>query len=181
MDTRYSALARKYAQAFLNLFMDRLSIDDCLSLVKLKYFFKSHKQALFFLSLHHISLELKMRFIDEIIVKFNLKQEFRKLFEVLLEHNRCHLIIDVLRKICSIYRARNNVILFTISSSYPLEVTSLEILENFLARQTGSTIIGIPQVDKNLIAGIRMQSENYLWEYSLKKQLQRLKRAVESQ
>jgi len=161
--------------------MDKLSVDDCLNLTKLKYFLKSHQQALFFLSLHHIPFELKMKFLEKIIATFTLASEFKKLFRILLVHNRCHIIIDVLRQICSIYRRRNNVLLFTVSSSYPLKQSSLEVLTHFLASQTGSTIICVPQENKNLIAGIRMQSETYLLEYSVKKQLQHLKKTINSQ
>ena len=84
-------------------------------------------------------------------------------------------MIEVLHQIAGLYEERQGIEAFTISSSAPLEKNDLEKIYTFLADQTHHTITCDAIQDKQLIGGIRMKSEQHLWEYSIKKQLARIR------
>jgi len=66
--------------------------------------------------------------------------------------------------------------IFNITSSHHLDISDLEIIEKFLAFKTGKKIISHHNLNKKLIAGIRLESNTLLWEYSIYKQCETLRK-----
>lgn len=174
MDIKLTVLARKYAQAYLNLFGDQLSEKDYQKLQTLSEFIEAHRQTVFFLGLQSIAAEDKEKIIFKLVDQYNLPISLKKLISALIKNNRAALIGKTLAQICELYRKNNRIMLFQISSSCPLEEKYLHVINKFLTDKTGLTIISKSEVKKDLIAGLRLQSNMYLWEYSIKKQINRL-------
>lgn len=168
-------IARKYAKAFLNSFINKISLEEFEAIKKLKEFFTKHKKTLFFLSIPNINSEQKYTLLVELFKKFETSPHLNSLIKLLLEHKRIFLIKDVLEHILILYKKLKNIMLFDISSSHQLDKSSLEIIEKFLAAQTGKSIISQHKIDKDLVAGIRLKSESLLWEYSIQKQCEALR------
>ncbi len=167
-------IARRYALAFLNVFPLQLETID------------SIKQAITFLDQHdEVFLMLKIPLLDDekkthalqdyLIEKFALPEVFKQLIAVLISQKRSYLINDILRLLVELYEERANIEFFEVRSSAPLNDADLKAVEQFLADNTNHTILAQQVPDKELIAGIRLQSAQHLWEYSVAKQL----RAVE--
>ncbi len=163
-------VAKKYAQAFLNVYADELSLDDfkriCVAAGMLR-----DKRIAFFLRLSAIDAETKRAALYEFLQTTQIHPLCKKLVDLLLEDNRSFLIHPVLVYLCVFYKKRKGVAQFTIASSHPLKQEELEILQQFLVKLIGCYIIYSSKIDKKLIAGIRLQSNEFLWEHSIRKQL----------
>ncbi|MFC1842740.1 ATP synthase F1 subunit delta [Candidatus Dependentiae bacterium] len=163
-------ITRKYAKAFLNLYLEKISVDLFNNIKKLEKFFDAHKTAVYFLSIPSIKRKTKEKILNELFEKFGLKNLFEPLIRVLATDKRLFLIDEIAKNIRLLYKERKNIMMFNITSSHQLGSQDLEIIEQFLASKTGKKIMSQYNIDKSLVAGIRLQSSTLLWEYSIKKQ-----------
>ncbi len=170
-NAKTAAIARKYAAALINLFLDILTQNDYENLLKAMHFLEVQNRALFFLQLPILEESVKEKGIRKLVERFSLPESIIKLLLLLLKHNRASLIPDVLWYITELYKQRRKILAFTIHSSHELHEKQIAAIKQFLARHTGSDIIYTYKEDKNLIAGIRLQSTTWLWEYSIRKHL----------
>lgn len=178
MDIKATILSRKYAEAFLNLYMDSITDDMIIQLEELSDYLKSHKNALIFFGLHHISIEEKLRLFEKIETRIKPTLSIKKLFELLIKHNRVVLFPRIIDTICKLYRKRNNIMMFDIQTTHTLDAQEIAVIQQFLSHKTKKKITSTQQVNKDLIAGLRLQSETFLWEHSINKQLKRLTQSV---
>ncbi len=170
---RDTFIARKYSIAFLNIYIDKIDDNIFLNIEKtLNYLLYNH-DVLSFFSLPNISLTDKTNLIEIFLKKFQLPDEFKNLILLLIKHNRITLITDVLKYISYVYQDMNNSMKFEITSVCKLSKSDINILENFLIKKTGKKIIPVFKINKNLIAGISMQSDSQMWEFSINQQLKK--------
>ena len=97
---------------------------------------------------------------------------------LLFAHNRIFLLESVLHDICCIYKHEHNeidVMLSTAHEILPEQVAALT--EFFTSNSKGNVTMHVVR-DPSLIAGVRMQSETWLWEDSVAKKLRALKQNV---
>lgn len=174
-------LARKYATAFLNVFIDTISIQDYCALEALKTFLTEHADLIAILKLNVISREKKIQYIEMLFEQSGLPaSSYKKLVALLADDQRLYLIVDVVKQIELLYRMRRNIEEFAIHSSHKLAKEQLEQIKNFLSQKINKHIIYKYQYNKRLIAGIRLQSDVLLWEYSIARQLRDLQRIAKS-
>lgn len=164
-------VARKYAQACLHVCAAHFEKDDLHNLVEMSDFLRENHRLVFFLGLPIISQERKKFFLYELAQRFQLNHLIDRLIHLLLHDKRLFLLADVLRLMSQLYREDRGILEFSISSYPRISANDLNELKQFLARSTGCAIIYTDHEDKNLIAGIRMESTTYLWEYSIAQQL----------
>ncbi len=164
-------LAKKYAEAVINVFGASMSRDDIAHIRIIVTFLEGHKKALFFLKLSRIDRYVKLRALDALFVDISDKKPFLAIIRLLIDDNRGYLVYQVLRELVSLYESMHNIMSCRITSSHELSAVELTKVQQFLARQTGSDIIYTYSQDKSLIAGLRVQSKTILWEHSIRKQL----------
>lgn len=169
-------LSRKYAQAFINLYTDSISIDLFEKIKEMEIFLNSRKKAIYFLSIPNIKMETKQKVLNAIFEKFGVKKILEPLIKVLSEQKRLFLINDILRDIRFLYKERKNIITFNVSTSHEISDTDFKVIKHFLETQTNKNIICYHNIDKSLIAGLRLNSSNFLWEYSIRKQCETLRK-----
>lgn len=174
MKYQEALIAKKYAKAFLNLFIDEISLKDYQRIVALRQFLKDRREVLTFLGLTQLEPLKKCAAFDFLIDKFKLPVSLKRLITILVEDKREYLFPTVLYYIELIYRQRKKILAFMVKSSASLDAVTLRIIEKFLERKTGQRILTEQIVDKSLIAGIRLISNQYLWEYSIAKRLRAL-------
>jgi ATP synthase F1 delta subunit len=180
MDIRATILARKYAQAFLNLYIDQITPQSYAHLLNLQVYLHNHRNALIYFSFPHIALEEKLALFDKLEEKIKPSEPVKKLFKSLIKHNRIMLAPEILIKICDLYRERKNILLFSIESSHELDADAIATIEQFLRHNTGKKIESKSHVNHTLIAGLRLQSNTLSWEYSIHKQLQELTKRIKT-
>lgn len=167
-------LARRYAKAFTNVFFSQISVRDVENIFQAADYLALRRRTRFFLRLPVIDVSVKKQVLDLVCKRFSLPLVVEQTIDLLLQHKRSYLLHDVLFYIAELYCARQNILAFTIKSSHHLSQESVEVIQNFLARKTGCTITYTNKIDKKLIAGIRLESSAFLWEYSIAKHLRRI-------
>jgi len=165
-------LAKKYAAAFLNVFIDEVPLEHFKQVCALATFLHDHRHFLFFLTVPALDDAVKQQAILNIVASFKLGEPFRKLVMVLAADKRLFLLHRVFSALCSLYKKRKGIEVFTIATSHTLEEEERAYVVKFLATITGKTVMCKDVIDASLIAGIRLQSDAYLWEYSVRKQLE---------
>jgi len=162
--------ARRYAQAFLNLFA--LSSTDMQNVAKAIHFLDTHREIFSLLKVPLLDPQIKLNALTEYLLgQFSLPATFEKLISVLLLQKRTYLIQNVLKEMIELYEEKKGIETFIITSAGALDPNDMEKIEQFLARHTHHTIVCVQEEDKRLIAGIRMQSNYHVWEYSIRKRL----------
>ncbi len=174
MDRSQRFLARRYALAFLEVNGNALSFVDIQAFDKAVVFFKTHKQVSFLLDLTLLTFESKRQAITQFLNNLHLPDCCSSLFELVLRHKRSSLFPEIFDQLSQLYRIRLNILHFTVESALPLLDEDKHAIELFLKNQVTATIECSYEVDKNLIAGVRIHNEKYLWEYSAKAQLRAL-------
>jgi len=168
-------LAKKYATAFLNVFERDVSLQDISHVCAAGDFLTRNRTLLYFLAWPALSVDVKIKALQDVLEKFRLAYSFEKLVALLAADRRLHIIDAVFSHICLLYMTRKKIANVAITSSHQLSPADIETIEQFLVNITGLSIIYDYKIDKNLIAGIRLQSGTFLWQYSVRKQLDQMK------
>jgi len=173
-----SPIAKKYAHAYLNVFGDKHTFEDFFSMWRASQFLSEHQNLLFYLSLPMIQDVDKKRFIDLFFDKFHLFDSLKQLFYLLLKNKHAYLAADTLRDIYGLYKIKNNISDLQVTSSSDLSEEKIEEIKNFFIKKTGQRVVVRYSVNPSLIAGVRLQSETHLWDYSIAQQLRKLKQEL---
>jgi F-type H+-transporting ATPase subunit delta len=171
MNDAYYDLARKYAIAFVNVYDQKIPeslYDEIKNLASELY---QRKNLLISLTVPGISYETKYHALKRLLPA----SYFNSLIQLLLQDNRIIILPEVLDYIAQEYYKRHTIIVCTITSSHVLDQSAVDAIVHFLTVQTESVIKYTLIIDHNLIAGIRVQSDQFVWEYSIRKQLQCVK------
>ena len=167
-------IAKKYAKAFMLVFPESFSRDHIPAMNYAHNFLKTHKKIVFFLQLPQFNEERKKAMIADLIRYFSLPESLESLIHLLIKHNRTFYFPDVLSNIIELYAEKTNSIEFLCSSTQILSQQQQDAIRKFLNHSLNKEIILTSTVDNSIIAGLRLKSHNYLWEYSVHKQIQAL-------
>ncbi|MFC1845688.1 ATP synthase F1 subunit delta [Candidatus Dependentiae bacterium] len=173
-----TVVARNYATAFLNSYIDEISVDDFSAVRQVLTFWESNRGITSLLDMPGLSVDEKMDGVKQLLKKLSAPPSLGELIFLLIRHKRVFLIKDVLAQVCSLYKRKKDILFFTISSAHQLLDDELSSIKQFLERKTGKTILYECAIDKDLIAGIRCQSETLVWEHSVRKQLDDLRKQL---
>jgi F-type H+-transporting ATPase subunit delta len=174
IDLAADVIAKRYAQAFLNIYGSQYTLDNMQAIALWNDFFRENQQMTYSLALPFISQEKKKEGLVLLQKKFNIPSTFTSLIDLLFQAKRIHLLPIVSQKILELYKKRNNVMTCVITSSHASRKEDIETIVQFISKKTRATIQYTYAQDKSLIAGIRVRSATISWEYSIKKQLQKL-------
>jgi F-type H+-transporting ATPase subunit delta len=167
--------AKNFASAFLNLYINSISEKDLLNLISLSSYLKQNNKLINYVCKISITTNGSCNFFKLLLKKFDLPIVFQKLVDLLANRKLLYLINDIFSQIILLYQKRNKVMLFNIKSVIPLEENDLYKLKIFLEKTTNNKIIETLEIDKSLIAGIKAQSNNFLFENSISKKLKTLR------
>ena len=173
-----SDVAKKYAQAYLNVCAQEHTFEDYCSMWRAAQFLSEHHSLLFYLSLSIIDEVDKKRFIDLLFEKFHLFPSLKQLFYLLLKNKHIHLAADTLRDIYALYKIQHNIVDVQLTSSGELTEKQIEEIKHFFTQLSGHHVQIRHHVNSALIAGIRLQTATNLWEYSIAQQLRKIKQEL---
>jgi ATP synthase F1 delta subunit len=178
MNLLENILAKKYAVAFLNLTIDSISQDDYYNLKTAAEYCKKNYTFFFLLNTPTIPITTKKTTLVTLLQQLNIPQSLQSLVELILKHQRVFLLPAIFEQLVRVYEQRKKIVPFTFYSSHTLDKNQCEILRTFLTKKTNCHITYKQSQSKKLIAGIRMQSDFFLWEYSVAKQLRALRKTI---
>lgn len=170
-------IAYKYAIAFLNVYRDRLTFDDIKNIHEAAQFLSKHRRALFLLKVPIIKQQIKQEGLYAFCRRFGLIDEVHNLIKLLLKHKQAYLLADVLKAIVYWYQQQHHISNIMVTSSIVLPQSYRDAIVQFVDQR----VMGIKQyrfeINPQLIAGIRIQSDTILWEISIDKRLRELAHA----
>jgi F-type H+-transporting ATPase subunit delta len=169
-------IANKYAKAFMAVFPKSLTFADIGKIETARNFLQTHKQILLFLQLPQFDQERKKSMIADLIHHFALPHHLSSIILLLITHDRSFYIPAVFSCITQLYKEQINSIEFSIKSAHNLNDKQITSIKQFLGQLLDKNIIGTVSIDPSLIAGLRLQSNDYLWEYSIRKHIQTLQK-----
>lgn len=169
-------LAQKYAHAFINVFGSVISYDEVRYGGQAASYLYHHRRALFLLKISTLDDEVKRKGLRELCQKFKLPAAFETLIDLLLHDGRAYLFAAVLDVLVLTYRKVHAIAEFHVTSASVLKPDTRVFLEKFMNGKTTSTNFYTYDLNQSLIAGVRMQSDTLLWEYSIDKKLRALAR-----
>lgn len=176
MNIKRLELSRKYAQAFINIFIDKLSFDTLDNLNNFIVFLKENRKFSFYLSLSTIDNNIKHDILSKVIENMGLPKEFNKLTKLLLKDKRIFILDSVIFYIRELLKSKLNILEFKIITPRETPKNFNDNLLKFLSSKlSNKKILYNNYIDKSLIAGVKAYSTNYLWEHSIKQQLRSLK------
>jgi F0F1-type ATP synthase delta subunit len=172
MKTPRRQIVKKYTHAFLRTYNSQFIPADRESVSCYLSFLHEHHQITFFA--YHAALdagnkiELFMRAFDEsCISRMQMRQALEKLITILVYHERILLLPEILKLIIVRFYAAIGYQHALISTSHAInEQEQQEIIESFKAL-ADKNIDAEFSVDPQLIAGLRIISQDYLWESSI--------------
>lgn len=167
-------ISQKYAKAFMALFPKAVTLTDLEKINNAQKFLQKHKQALLFLQLPRFNLQTKKAMIADLVSHFSLPEQLSAIILLLIKHNRSFYIPDVLLCINQLYKKQTNSMTFSVESAHALSEKQINTIKEFLEKSIHKNIIMEPSLDRSLIAGLRLQSDEYVWEYSVRKHLKAL-------
>lgn len=172
-------LARRYARAFLNVFEDSFTPQAMEALIALVIFLKKHAHACFLMELSFLSVDAKKEAVRDLCLRFKVTEGVQRLFLLLIDHQRTSLAPDVFDAVIDLYKRKENYVYFSVSTTCELSDQQKKMIEEFLQDQVKGMVFCSYAIDKTLIAGIRMQSDNWLWENSVKSRLRTLQQTLQ--
>lgn len=164
-------ITKKYALAFFKVFGHHIHYTDSAKIEAAQKLLSLRRNILFFLQLPHLDVTTKSSLIEDLVDYLALPTVFLHLFMVLVKDNRIFYSSRILFFIVQLYKQSHNIQCFTITTAHEISTHQKERIKYFLNTLTGSSIMCSYAINRSLIAGIRMQSFEYLWEYSVRKQL----------
>ena len=167
-------IANKYAKAFMAVFPKSLTFADIGKIKIAQKFLQTQKQILLFLQLPQFDHDRKKSMIADLISHFSLPHHLAAIISLLITHNRSFYIPAVFSSIIQLYQEQTNSIEFSIKSTQNLNEKQIESIKRFLGQLLDKNITSTTSIDTSLIAGLRLQSDDYLWEHSVRKHIQTL-------
>lgn len=171
-------IALRYAQAFLNVYGAKLTEQNYEALEHIAHDLEDQKRVLFFFGLSMIPDTVKYDALDLLCKPYACGPQFKRLLVVLLASQRMYLLPFILKAIIKGYRELHAYTTGTLASSHPLTDEQKKILHHLFEKKIGTTLMLEYSVVPELIAGIRFQTDELVWEYSVDKQLRDIERSL---
>ncbi|MCK4265384.1 F0F1 ATP synthase subunit delta [Candidatus Babeliales bacterium] len=173
-----NTIAQKYASAFLNLYINQLSIGHIEKLTLLEDFLNQNR--FFYISLRIPSIELKIKLLatSKLVKFFQFKQPILTLVNILLINGRIEILHKVLKHIRFEYAKRTNLEFFRVKSSHVLTTQEKSVVAKLIGFLSKSNIRTEFTLDKDLIVGLRIESPSFLWERSIRKELMKVGKTI---
>ncbi len=171
-------LAKRYAKAFMRVFGDRLNTTmiECLDL--LGSYIQKHRYSLVYLQLSALDDDFTKKNFEDLLDHCGVKDLFQTLLDLLIEHNRIHLLPRIILYVARLYRKVRGIIHWTVESPVKLNNDELISLKAFLERRTRKKAVCSLKLTPSLIAGLRVYSSNLGFEYSVRQQLNSIRKKV---
>ena len=178
MQVEISAISKKYATAFLNIFSDQVSDENLKKWIGLEKFLKKNKFFYIYLQVPTISYFTKQKALVRVAKVLKLEKPITKMMFLLLDHGRIEILHMVLNKIILLYRRRINMKFFKVTSSHYLTDDEKGKIIKYIDSISDGGVLAEFEKDEKLIIGLRIQSLTFLWERSIAKQLRSVKRSI---
>jgi F0F1-type ATP synthase delta subunit len=172
-------MARKYAIAFCNVYGEQLTEEFIERLGKFATVIALRRGILVYLMLKTLSHDQKELMIERLMQHYELGEPFRHLVVLLYRHRRLALLNLTIKKITKLYWKRRAVELFSVALSHDVQESDKKRIIDFVRHRTHADAIKVEfMIFPELISGIRIKGDAWLWERSIRTLLRDVKRTM---
>lgn len=168
-------IAKKYATAYLNVYEEELTKKDIQALFSAYLFLKANHSFISLLCVVSFDKTKTAQIFHDFVGGFGLPKSLNLLISLLVKHKRICYLKEVLQDIYCLYKLRKNILDLEIKTADVIDADTVKAFEMFFAQESGKTVESNVIVDHSLIAGVRLQSDFFLWEYSVASRLRALR------
>ena len=176
---RENSLAKRYAKALVGTIKDREEyveikegLEDFLKLLNQNEDFRVGMETLFF------SKKQKKEMIDTLHNKIKFKKKLYNFFLALIEENRMALLDLIIGQMEELWYERNGIEKLRVYSAVKLNENQEKRLIHELEKSYNRKVVIEKEVDKSLIAGIKIQRGSIFYDFSVNGNLNKLKQAL---
>ncbi len=174
MDIKSGRITAKYAQAFFNLYGPGLCEQDFWKVKQVVAFLSKNKTVLTYFNTSNLSERKKFKQL--FIAYFKLPSCFEWLLMLLQKHQRIELLSQVLQNILDLFLVSNKQLFFKLISYPALLPLQTKKIIAYLKQSTDRDILYEQLECPNLIAGLKMQSAQFLYDDTIQGRLQKINR-----
>ena len=116
-----SLVAKQYATAYINVYLDMLTVDDVEQMRKVVYFFKRHPNMMTLIEIYSYQDVKHVKALLALLEKFSIAQVLQKLIEVLYQNKQIGYFPDMLQDICCLYNKRKKMLELEIRTAHELD------------------------------------------------------------
>jgi len=173
-----SKLAKKYAIAFLNIYIKECTANYIERIAFFADFVMKNRLFQATLNIPSLSKKKKDLMIELVAQKFHLPKSIKILSFLLLKEKRIDLLGEILKKILFIHKQHAHLHHFIITSSHELTPQEQTKVIAFIKKQSHNHITTSFIIDASLISGIRIEGNTFKWERSIVKQLRAIEQKI---
>jgi len=163
-------LGKRYAQALYNLHTPTLSTEFIEQLRSIATFFAQHPQLPLVLELERVQAHHLPACMAMVTQKAHVPSVHVPLLVDLAKKHRLSLLEPIARYLEQLVDAAQNRRRYTVYSSHPLQEDQKQTILSFVQAQAPETQIEVSFEEKpNLICGVRIISNEMMWERSVRK------------
>ncbi len=168
-------LAYKYARAFLNVYGKGLAVTDAQQLAEISHQLGNIKKFLVFADLTHLAHDAHDT-IMHFLAPFGVHLKLSQLVMLLAQESRLALLANVLDALVDLFQQERGIVPCAVTSAYPLTQEQKgqveQAISGWLAPRVSEMVY---KLDKNLIAGIRIQLGLTIAECSIAQEVQKMR------
>jgi F0F1-type ATP synthase delta subunit len=169
-----SIIATKYAKACIEVFEKEFSENFSAELDALFTFFSSHAPLISLFKMRH-NLHGQKELLKKVFYIYSRHNFWNTLLDVLERSARLYMIFSIVKSMRMVYREKNKIIDGVIEVYPYVQPDEIELLKSFFKQKVGYSIDASVFVEPALIAGVRIRSDRFLWEQSIRKRLNAIK------
>jgi len=164
--------SKKYAYALFQLAEESQGVDAVTGAL-LKFRALSNKETVSFFKNPFIDEEEKKKLVRDLSA--GIPEMLLKLMFMLIEKREMHLLPEIERKYNDFVNRSRNIMVANVASAVPLGKPVIEKIKNSIKKITGREISVIEKIDKTLIGGIVVRTDDLLFDGSVKGKINLLK------
>ena len=178
MNNIKACVARKYARAFINVFFNLLEEKDINVLTKIRIQLKRDPGLLLFLNLTSIPTKRRADYLKNLLSHRGLNGIWFDLVRSIAKHKRIKIFTQILFYIEQFYFEKIGLMHWDVSSACQLAQEDKIIIKNFLEKKSNMKAECRYIINHELIAGLRLQNQQFLWERSVRKSIRNLETII---
>ncbi len=174
-----SKASKRYASAIFEIAKDTDSVklfgDELSKLVEVIY----NPTTLNFFTSPLFSTEQKKNILQSIIDKLALSATVANFIKILAEKRRIWLLKLIEEQYNNLSNKLHKILPIKIKTAFPLDDFKLSTIKEGIERTTGFNVLMTVELDQSLIAGIKIEIDDMVYDSSVKSQLDRIEEILQ--
>lgn len=176
MITRLDKIASKYAHAYMNVYLTEINDASCQKFLTMIDFLRANKKFYAYLSIPHLPFDEKQKFVDKLTEALKMAPDQHKLITLLLLNKKIEILELVVLKIVDLFHQNKGIVNLQVFTSHDIDANQKQHIFDFIKNKLKINAIVDFSIAKKLICGIKIKGKTFVWEKSVIKYLNDIKK-----